>query len=442
MEQIQKNNRTISFIKRLFGGLMFFSSLSGFSQVVRDCGYAAVYQKRVLEIKGFSQARQAFEDSIAAHVAKRKSTGGRTADEIIRIPVVVHVIHNNADSTVIGGSNNSNISIEQIESQIRILNEDYRRKEGTRGYNTNAVGADMEIEFYLATKDPDGNATTGIVRRYNKKTTYDISSDLEEVSSLSYWPSDYYLNIWVLPEITGYLGYGQFPAASGIDGLGTYYQQFPETDGVFIAHAYFGDTGDIADLTYGYGRTATHEIGHWLGLIHTWGDEYCGTDYCDDTPAAAYANNTRYCNDMYSTCVAGQTTRNMIENYLDYSPDDCMNIFTQNQKDRVRSVLEISPRRKTLISQSTSLADTEVLTIKVYPNPITTNTLTFDATFSGLQSVRIGLTDLQGHTLYEENRSNQPSNQFSIPVNGLPSNTYILTVSTAKETSTQRVVIK
>ncbi|MDR6195215.1 hypothetical protein QE357_002267 [Siphonobacter sp. BAB-5404] len=420
-------------------GLLCMST--SWAQRIRDCAFSPVYQQQVLKVKNATISRQIFEDSIRHYIQNKKNRGGRTAEKIIRIPVVVHVIHNNPDSLTIGGRGNANISVEQIESQIRVLNEDYRRKEGTNGYNTNAVGADMEIEFYLANRDPNGNATTGIIRRYRNKSIYSIDTDLETVSATSYWPSDRYLNIWVLPDIYSYLGYGQFPASTSVPGLSSYFQDYAHTDGIFVAHQYFGSTGDLADQSYALGRTVTHEVGHWLGLIHTWGDEYCGTDYCDDTPPTESSNNTRFCNDRYSNCVSGQTTRNMIENYLDYSPDACMNVFTQDQKNRVRAVLELSPRRKQLVNANNSLEETSTLQLKVYSNPIQNKILYFDATFQGLHSVKYQLTNTQGHTLFHSEANNQPSSSYSIPVGQLTPGTYILTFATESEKASHRIAV-
>lgn len=428
-------------MKPLVSGFLLLSSIAVSAQQLRDCAVGDVYRQMVLKNKTFGVARQAFEDSVQAKIRQMDAQGGRTGSGILRIPVVVHVIHNNRDSLVFGGKGNANISVAQIESQIRILNEDYRKKEGTRGYNTNPVGVDMEIEFYLATQDPNGNPTSGILRRYNAKAAYNINSDLEQISALSYWPSDRYLNMWIVPELSGFLGYAQF-AAANYEGLQMYYEQFPRTDGVFLGHAYVGDTGDLADQTYAYGRTATHEIGHWLGLIHTWGDDYCGTDYCNDTPPTESANRTRYCNDTYSTCVSGQRTKNMIENYLDYSPDACMNIFTADQKKRVRAVLEVSTRRQKLIAGSNTLSDTDHLVVSVYPNPVNSQLIAFDATFKGIQNLQFSLTNTAGHVLYSDNRSSQPSNRFFLPVKGLTQGVYLLQVQTPTEKKVTRVYIR
>lgn len=440
----QKDNTTLILcLKPLLSGFLLWilCQTNASAQRLRDCAFSPLYQQKVMSMKNAFLSRQAFEDSIRHLVQQKKSRSGRTAEAIIRIPVVVHVIHDNRDSLTIGGQKNSNISVQQIESQIRVLNEDYRRKEGTNGYNTNPVGADMEIEFYLANRNPNGNVSTGIIRRYRDKSIYSINEDLEDISKISYWPSDRYLNIWVLPDIYSYLGYGQFPASGSVDGLNPDYPNAALTDGIFVGCQYVGTTGYLADQTYALGRTVTHEVGHWLGLIHTWGDEYCGTDYCDDTPPTESSNSTRFCNDRYSTCVSGQTTRNMIENYLDYSPDACMNVFTQDQKNRVRAVLELSPRRRLLVNNNNSLSETATLQLKIYSNPVQNQTLYFDATYQGLHSITYRLTTTQGSILINTQLNNQPSSSYSLPVNHLTRGTYILTFNTDTEKASARIVI-
>ena len=121
-----------------------------------------------------------------------------------------------------------------------------------------------------------------------------------------------------------------------------------KTDGVFIDYRAFGIGGAITSRLYNLGRTTTHEVGHWLGLIHTWGDTDCGDDYCADTPPAERGNQSASCGPIFSNC-SGVRTRNMTENYMDYSPDSCMNIFTKNQSERMMAVIEKSPRRARLV---------------------------------------------------------------------------------------------
>lgn len=264
---------------------------------------------------------------------------------IIKIPVVIHVIHNQQNEAIGVGNN---ISKAQIESQIRVLNEDFRKKINTKGFNSNPVGADTEIEFHLSNVDTNCMPFDGITRSYNAKGRFDLDTDEILIKSINYYPTNQFLNIWVCSLTALYLGGAAFPEQSGLEGLDD--ETFSEKkDGVIIHTKAFGSQiGTAATGNYSYGRTTTHEIGHWLGLKHIWGDANCGDDYCNDTPTVL-DKNTGNCNNIISNCKTTPVTT-MTENYLDYSYDICMNIFTENQKNRMRTALENSPRRVALLT--------------------------------------------------------------------------------------------
>ncbi len=273
-----------------------------------------------------------FEKWLRQRITNSKNK--RTTAEVVTIPVVVHIIHNGEP---IGQG--TNISKAQIESQIRILNEDFRKKLGTNGHNTHPAGADIEIEFQLAIQSPEGIPTDGIVRVKGSKSIWDIPDD-PTLKGLSYWDSANYLNIWVC-ALDGFLGYAQFPETDVVGVPQNSTTKNPATDGVVVDYKAFGDVGNV-NQPFHLGRTTTHEIGHYLGLLHISGDGACPTDdYCADTPPV---------NDQTSGCpspkpLACNGVEAQIENYMDYSNDACMNMFTQDQKDRMRTVLANSPRR-------------------------------------------------------------------------------------------------
>jgi len=260
---------------------------------------------------------------------------------LITIPVVVHVVHNGQS---VGSG--ANISQAQVESQIDVLNEDFRRMIGTPGHNTHANGADIEIEFCLANFDPNGNTMVepGINRVNGGQSTWSTNQIDNSLKPSTYWDPTQYLNVWVCNIQGGILGYAQFPNSSGLGGMNNN-NGGASTDGVVIGYQYFGRTGNVT-APYNQGRTSTHEIGHWLGLRHIWGDGGCGVDdYCSDTPEAGDANYG-----CSSNVSCGST--DMIENYMDYSDDVCMNIFTTCQKTRMRTVMSVSPRRMELLNSS------------------------------------------------------------------------------------------
>jgi hypothetical protein len=251
--------------------------------------------------------------------AQRHLPHGRT-NNVITIPVVVHIVYRTAAQ---------NISDAQVQSQIQVLNEDFRRLNAD-AVNTpslfQSVAADAEIQFCLATRDPLGNPTNGITRTQTTKTSFSVYTDDVKYSSQGgkdAWPTDQYLNIWVCNLGGSVLGYAQFPNGGPA-----------ATDGVVIDYRYFG-RGGSAQAPYNKGRTATHEVGHWLNLRHIWGDAQCGDDYVNDTPVQRGPN---YGCPTFPKPSCGNTS-DMFMNYMDYTDDACMNLFSQGQKTRMRAVL-------------------------------------------------------------------------------------------------------
>ncbi|SHF89324.1 Por secretion system C-terminal sorting domain-containing protein [Flavobacterium fluvii] len=272
-------------------------------------------------------------------------TTSKTAATIITIPVVVHVIHS---GQAVGTA--QNISDAQVQSQITVLNEDFRKMLNSPGYNTNPVGADVEIEFVLALQDPNGNPTNGIDRINFCQSTWSLEEIESTVKPATFWDPNQYLNMWsVAFSNSSDLGYAQYPDASGLPGLDANGGN-ANTDGVVSGYSVFGSkTYDVnnnfsLDATYNKGRTMTHEVGHWLGLRHIWGDSTCGDDFCADTPV--HHDKNFGCPTKLS---CNSTTINeMVQNYMDYTDDACMNIFTLGQKDRIMVIMNNAARRKSL----------------------------------------------------------------------------------------------
>ena len=293
-----------------------------------------------------SEFEQWITPKIDLEKARRKNAlKGSRVNAVITIPVVVHVIHN---GDILGSD--ENIFDEQVISQIRVLNEDFRRKSGTPGFNTNPVGADVEIEFALAKRDPSGVLTNGIDRVDLSQDSWSTDEIDTTVKPLTVWDPDKYLNIWVVKFATStLLGYAQFPSNSNLSDVNA--NEGPaNTDGVVIGYKFFGSlsyyTAGTYAAPYNKGRTASHEIGHWLGLRHIWGDGDCSVDdFCLDTPNAGQEN--RGCPVGVDSCPESAGL-DMIENYMDYTNDSCMNIFTADQKNRIITVMNNSIRRVSL----------------------------------------------------------------------------------------------
>ena len=253
---------------------------------------------------------------------ERHTDKSQIFDEIITIPVVVHVVYNRSRP-------GQNISDEQILSQIAALNADFRRMNSDT-VNTPEIfrnlAADTRIEFQLAQRTPEGLPTNGITRTATDVEEFSIETDNIKFSSTggkNIWNRDRYLNFWVCNLETGYLGYAQYPGGNAA------------TDGVVVSYSNFGTIG-TAQFPFNQGRTVTHEVGHWLNLVHTWGDEdNCeATDYVADTPnqETAYYHCPGF---PQVSC----DSEDMFMNYMDYTDDRCMNLFTTGQSHRMHATL-------------------------------------------------------------------------------------------------------
>lgn len=261
-------------------------------------------------------------------------------EEVLTIPTVVHVIYS---------STAENISEAQVLSQIQALNEDYRRQNADQAFTPRQfkqLSADTGIEFCLANVDPEGNPTTGIHRVSFAGAPFTERMMNERVKPATIWDPNRYFNIWVCLLANDVLGFATFPVSSGLTGVPAQRTR-ANTDGVVITHQAFGTTG-TAVPPFNRGRTATHEVGHWLGLRHIWGDGPCGVDdFVGDTPEASAPHFG--CQTGASSCRGSLA---MVQNYMDYSEDACMNLFTRDQKARMRTVLRNSPRRGSLLEST------------------------------------------------------------------------------------------
>jgi hypothetical protein len=283
-------------------------------------------------------------------------------DSTYIIPVVVHVIYH-ADNAEV-----ENVSDEQVQSQIDVLNEDYN----TNNENILDVPAiwqplvrNSKIKFVLANTDTNGNYTNGITRTATNITNafsiFDNRIYSKADGGQNAWNSNYYLNIWVCDLENNVLGFAAFPGT------------IANSDGVVINYKAFGRFKNTK-APYNYGRTATHEVGHWLNLIHIWGDDNGGCsndDAISDTPKQANSN-TR-CPSFPKTDACTDTAPGiMYMNYMDYTDDKCMMFFTNRQVERMK--LALSTNRQSLVT-SNGLASPNInqpdVSIDSIENPVT-----------------------------------------------------------------------
>lgn len=298
--------------------------------------------------KSTEQFEQWMKNSI--NTLKQRENSSISMRAVYTIPVVIHVIHN-------GGAVGTlpNISDAQAISQVAILNEDFRRLNADADNTPEdflPVAADVELQFVLATVDPDGNTTNGINRYNGGQASYSIANMESNIKPNTIWHPDFYFNIWCAPLQGGLLGYAQFPSASTLPGFDN--DEGPSyTDGIVVRDFAFGLNG-TSQPPFNLGRTTTHEAGHFFGLRHIGGDGSCAVDdFCADTPTQDGQNNNFVEDCSYpadNDCDDGPgDLPDQFMNYMDYSDDGCMNLFTQDQKTRVDVVMELSPRRESLI---------------------------------------------------------------------------------------------
>jgi hypothetical protein len=264
-------------------------------------------------------------------------------------------------------------------------------------------------------------------------------ADRQLMSNLSYWDSNKYLNIWVAPLSSGYIGYGEFPYSESVEGLDV--DSDERLDGVFIDYTVFGKKiGTNKSGIYSFGRTVTHEVGHWMGLYHTWGDERCGTDFVSDTPVTTTSNNSAFCRDIFSNCT-GSRTRNMIENYMDYSPDSCMNIFTEGQKQRMRAALDLSKRRRRVLSYSKfQLPPSASLQVN-FENPLPISNPQIQILLPNFQDFSVVIRDVFGKEIYKQSFFDLPSTLITLPKGSIISGIYFLNVVSNAELVQKKIVI-
>jgi hypothetical protein len=293
-----------------------------------------------------AQVVAAIETSTANQIKSRPiivtggSVGGasnnlsnNTTVPVITIPVIVHIVYQNAAE---------NISDAQVESQIVVLNTDYQKRNADTSeipFYYRSLAANCGFRFGLAQVDTNGQATTGIVRRHTDVTSFNIDDGIKYTASGGDdgWDRDRYLNVWVGNLTGGILGYSSIVGGQKV------------TDGVVVLYTAFGTNGTAA-APFNRGRTTTHEVGHWLNMIHTWGDDSCGDDEVADTPPQEgpdYGDP----DGIILTC-GNEPYGNLYQDYMDFTDDIGMHLFTYGQRARMRTLFSPGGFRYPLLSST------------------------------------------------------------------------------------------
>jgi PKD repeat protein len=299
----------------LFSVLAVFENASAQEDYHFGCGLSHQLEELYKQNPSLKE-RVEHENELTLNRLNQKS--GTDDTTLYIIPIVFHILHENGSE---------NISDAQVIDQVAVLNRDFRLLNS----DTSAIvqefknlKSDVKIEFRLATKDPWGNCTNGIEHIYNHNT-----NKADDFSKINQWDRSRYLNVWAVKTIgsVGVAGYAYYPP--DVD-LNLFYG-----DGVIILQDYIGRIGTSSEHN---SRALTHEIGHWLNLMHPWGNtndpgEQCGDDYVNDTPETK--GSTLNCNLNLKVCHPGVLEN--VQNYMDYSY--CSNMFTNGQVARMRDAL-------------------------------------------------------------------------------------------------------
>ncbi|MDF2450734.1 MAG: hypothetical protein K0S26_238 [Bacteroidota bacterium] len=428
--------------------LGFLSIASSKAQTADKCATMPVYMEHMQNpaikaslMNAESAARNWLSNPLnKANAVKKQST-------IIVIPVVVHVVYKNTIQ---------NIPDSQIVRQIQILNECFRRQNPNFAATTamfDTIGADVEIQFCLAGIDPQGNPTTGIIRKSAPSSaSFDPIFNMDKIKSSATngddpWPNDKYLNIWV--------GDMSFFGTAFVLGYATFPGESPALDGVVIQSEYFGY--GTAAAPNNLGRTTVHEVGHYFGMRHIWADDDSGssgqcdsTDFVDDTPNQA-AKSQSDCNLAVNSCSneaaywGGIDPPDMVENYMDYSADGCMAMFTKGQKARMYSFLYTDPARNSIMSSPAGCSTVGIKELYadfgnylfVYPNP-TADILYINVTKITPSDLKCEIYGINGQVVKS---MKQLDFQNTVDLTDLPNGIYVVKVYNSEVNAIKKITV-
>ncbi|HZH95785.1 MAG TPA: M43 family zinc metalloprotease [Flavisolibacter sp.] len=381
-------------MRAIFLSVLISGSLSLSAQ--RSCGTSEYSKEQRMVNPAIAMAQATIENFIqqgAIQSSAQSVAGSNSSSNVIRIPVVIHVLYNGEAQ---------NVSEAQIRSGIDALNRDFRKRNSDTAntpWRFKGLAADVEIEFALATSDPKCSATTGINRKWTPTAEWKMDDKIKASvhGGADAWDCKSYLNIWI-GGMRKILGYASQPGGAA------------DKDGIVINTSSFGTIATGAP--FNMGRTAVHEVGHWLGLKHVWGDTYCGDDQVYDTPVQG--NFTTGCPSTFRSSCSNGEAGDMYMNYMDFTDDACMNLFTEGQKQRMRVLFNNGgPRASLLHSKGLSEPWTDdsvpeetppavINEFKVYPNPAASFIVldfSHDATWIGKE---IALLNINGSVVKKE----------------------------------------
>ncbi|PJJ54414.1 M43 family zinc metalloprotease [Hymenobacter chitinivorans] len=382
----------------------------------RSCATMDVLEAQMAADPSLAQRMADVERQTAAVLAN-PTTANRTG-AVVTIPVVVHVLYNTTAQ---------NVSDAMVQAQIDVLNKDYSKTNSDVSLTPTmfaGLAANTNVQFVLAKRTPTGAPTTGIIHKQTKTASWSTNDAVKNSKrgGDDAWDATKYLNIWVCNLGQGLLGYAQFPGGS------------PATDGVVVLYSSL--PGGSAK-PYDKGRTATHEVGHWLNLRHIWGDASCGNDLVSDTPTQQTSN---YGCPAFPHVTCGNQG-DMSMNYMDYTDDACMYMFSTGQASRMNALFAAGGARAGLVTSLGGVAPRMAIAslgtaseVAMYPNPASSVLNLTLPTTTAAKGWSVTVYDLQGHQMKQASYNGQGQ----VQVSQLPKGLYQMTLSDGQQTLRQR----
>lgn len=403
--------------------VLLFVAFAAHAQNPVRCATTEKFKEALAKNPAIALQREALEQFTQEQILRANST---TDTSIYTIPVIVHVVYHSFDAAA------QNISDSQIQSQMDAINEDFARLNAdtsTTPLAFQSVAVDTKIRFQLTNKDPNGNPSSGIERISTAKNN--VGSDDSLYSIAPAWDRTCYYNVWVCNIDGGNtLGFSYLPGTVVAD-----------HDGTVVDYKAFGRIGTLFP-SFNKGRTFTHEAGHFLNLLHTWGDSpsCIPDDDVSDTPLESDASTgcpTFPLTDVCTTSAPGV----MFMNYMNYVDDNCMNLFTAGQRDRMRAALYLAPRdklRDRSLCNVLSIQETKPKALRIYPNPV--EKIVFITIPADFKVQQIAIYNILGQVVMQSINSTQNDTLLNLDISSLSRGMYFLRIVSNQQELQERFI--
>lgn len=415
-------------------GFAFFAGQNIFAQElasVHNRGCAAMEYKEQEELRdpSIKATRAQLEKETMEYIQAQMLNKNPTTHTVYTIPIVFHIVYNAAAE---------NVSNACIAATVASFNADFRKQNADFATKCPSVfqplGADWEIQFCLASKDPQGAASNGITRNQTTQTSFTTDDKVKFTAQggADVWDHTKYVNMWICNLGGGLLGYGTFPGGSA------------STDGVVCHYKYLVQSGGCGAPPYQLGRTTVHELGHYFNLRHIWGDANCGDDQVADTPTQQTSNFS--CPTFPHVTCSNGPNGDMFMNYMDYVDDPCMVMFTAGQKTRMLATLNgaragLKTSSATLCSSGNGVNELSLNDhVYIYPNP-STGDIFMNVSDAGISKADVFVYNAIGEAVLSKKVVVPSSNEIKLDMSSIPNGIYMVKMKSTEGVVTKKIII-